>query len=193
MKWMNLRLWLNASQRRTLEMICFLALLGAGCITGTVFMLSSGDSVLCRFCLAYGLPQTDGNILLTSLRWCGGMLIMSFFLGFCGIGQPLLITLLFLHGFSAGCCLTELSLDTAAEEPLIYAAAALYTIAASFTLLLGVRESARLSCTSMKACLSESDSSDMRRRFRLYCIRYAVLIALVIAESTGFTAICKII
>lgn len=193
MKWMNLRLWLNTSQRRALEMMCLLVLLCAGCITGTVFILNGSDNVICRFCLAYGLPEISTGILLSSLRWCGGILIMGFFLGFCGIGQPLLIMLLYLHGFSAGCCLTELSLDIAAEKPFMYTAAAVYTITASFTLLLGMRESARLSCTSMKACLSESDSSDMRRRFRLYCIRYAVLIILIIAESAGFTAICKIL
>lgn len=193
MKWLNMRLWLNSSQRRALETGCYLAVLGIGCIAGTLFMLTDTGSSLCRFCLAYALPQTDGNVLLSAFRWCAGVLILGFFLGFCGIGQPLIITLLAFHGFSAGCCLTSLSMNIAADAPLIYACAALYTAAASFTLLLGMRESARLSCVSMKSCLSENDSFNMRRRFRMYCIRYIVLLLMILAEGAGFAAVCKLL
>lgn len=193
MKRINLRLWLNTSQRRTLEMACYLVLLSAGCVAGTIFTLTDTVNSLSRFCLAYGLPQTDGSILLASVRWCAGLLTMSFFLGFCGIGQPLLITLLVFHGFSTGCVLTDFSEHAASAAPVMYIAAAVYSAAASFTLLLGIRESFRLSCTSIKACLIECDSSEMRRRFRMYCIRYMVLMVLIIAESAGFAGLCKIL
>ena len=192
MKRINLRLWLNASQRRALEMTFYLLILGLACSGGTLFMLFGKDSSVAEFSLAYAVPQADGAIIMSSLRWCLCIQLFGFFLGFCCLGQPLLVLLLAFHGFCTGCRLTELS-DTAADaSPVLYIISAIYAAAVSFSLLLCVRESVRLACKSMKVCLYGSDSLDMRRRFKLYFVRYIIVFFLIAAETAGYAGLCKI-
>ncbi len=193
MKRINMRLWLNDSQRRLLEMVCYMLLLAVGCALGTICFRSGNAGRLCDFCTAYAVPNIYDNIMLSSLRWCFCILAASFFLGFCGIGQPFLCLILAFHGFGTGCVLTELSSGSADGNPLTYILSALFAVITSFTLLLGVRESVRLACTYGKACLSDTEPSEMRRRLRMCILRYIILGSLITAECGIFSLAYKFI
>ena len=187
MKRINMRLWLNDSQRRILEMVFYMILLAVGCALGTMCFRSGKTQELCSFCTAYAVPHIYDNIMLSSLRWCFCMLAVSFFLGFCGIGQPFLCLILMFHGFGTGCALTELSSGSADGNSFTYILSALFAAAVSLTLLLSVRESVRLAFTYGKACLSDTEPFEMRRRLRMCALRYLILGVLITAESGLFS------
>ena len=184
---MNIRIWLTASQRRALGIFCYMVLLIAGCAAGTICRMTDAFAPLCQFCIRYGIPclsNMDGSLFLASMRWNGCILLMSFCLGFCAIGQPFLCTLLVLHGFGLGCLLTGLT-DAASVRTLLfpYTLAAIYGMAVSFLLLLGVRESMRLSCVYLKICTQSADAQEMCRRLRMYAVRFVVLLLLILSVS----------
>ncbi|MGN0632176.1 MAG: hypothetical protein ACI4JN_12710 [Ruminococcus sp.] len=196
MKMLNMRLWLTSSQRRTFELLAYMLLLSAGCTAGTLFMLNEWDNPVCRFCLAYGIPNVSlkgAGLLISSLIWCMGVMLLSVFLGFCGTGQLPLAFLLGFHGFSTGCTLTSLSQNATIRMIPLYALAALYAVAVSYILLLGVRESMRFSCEYIHIYLYGADSSEIRRRLRLYCVRFAVLTVLLFISSLIYTLLSGII
>ncbi len=188
MKRINVRLWMNESQRRTLEMFFYLILLAAGCMLGTLCLLSGKAEELAGFCTAYAVPHIDGNIMLSSMKWCSSLLTASFFLGFCGIGQPFLCLLLAFHGFGTGCALAGLFSDYLLENISVCIIAAVFAVLVSMTLLLGVRESVRLSFAYIKAYFYDTDTSEMRQRLRMCFLRYIVLAFLITAEC-GFFAL----
>lgn len=192
MKRMNLRLWLTASQRRRLELFAYMIMLAAGCIAGMLCTTKCGDVFLCRFSEAYGIPGNyngTAEAFICSVRWNLSVWLLSMCLGFCAIGQPCLAAVLVLHGFAAGCCLTRLSADITAGMLPGYALSAVFTVAVSFIILLGVREAVRLSGISVKVYFSETDAPEMRRRLKLYFVRFAVLFVMILALSILY-AVC---
>lgn len=186
MKRLNMRLWFTSSQRRTLELAVYMLLLTAGCTAGTLCMLKSEENSVCRFCLAYGIPDVSAegaDQLLSSLRWSVGVMMLAVCLGFCGIGQPFLALLLGFHGFGTGCVLASLSQDITIHRLPLYALAAFYAVGVSYILLLGIREAMRFSCTYAHACLYGADGTEMRSRLRLYCVRFAVLLVMLFISA----------
>ena len=183
---LNFRLRLTSSQRRTFELLAYMLILSAGCIAGTLFMLNEWDNPVCRFCLAYGIPNVSlqgAGLLISSLSCCMGVMLLSVFLGFCGTGQIFLALLLIFHGFSTGCTLTSLSQNLTLSMLPLYALAALYTAAVSYMILLGVREAMGFSCTYIHTLLYGADSTAARNRLRLYCLRFAVLLILLFISN----------
>ncbi|MDD6268913.1 MAG: hypothetical protein PUA84_02500 [Oscillospiraceae bacterium] len=192
MKRMNLRLWLTASQRRKLELFAYMVILAAGCTAGMICRIKCGDIFLCRFSEAYGIPgdyNSMAEVFVYSLRWNLSIWLLSMYLGFCAIGQPCLAAVLVLHGFSAGCCLTGFSENMTARMLPGYVLSAVFTVAVSFMLLLGVREAVRLSGMWVKVYFSGTDAPEMRRRLRLYFVRFTVLLVMIISASLLY-AVC---
>lgn len=196
MKMLNMRLWLTASQRRTLSLAVYMLLFAAGCIAGTFCIINFKDNSLCKFCLMCGLPDTSSEgikLFLSSLSYSIGILTLALCLGFCGIGQIFLTALLLFHGFSIGCILTSLSQDFTISILPLYALAALYTAAVSYIILLGIREAMNFSCTYVHVLLYGAESSDMRNRLHLYCLRFAVLMGILIIFSLLYTLLSGLI
>lgn len=187
---MNIRVWLTVSQRRTLGIFCYMALLIAGCAAGTISILTDRLNSFCSLCLQFGtFPSEEGGLLLSALRWNGCILLLGFFLGFCAVGQPFLGILLAAQGFSMGCLLTEMTHGMTGQMQLLrYLLTAVFEMAVSFVLMLGVRESTRLSCVYAGICMQGADALEMSRRLRLYVLRYSVLLLLVLA-SCGIYAL----
>ncbi|MBQ8515758.1 MAG: hypothetical protein IJ496_10210 [Ruminococcus sp.] len=192
---MNIRIWLTASQRRTLGISCYMLLLIAGCAAGTICMLAGKLDRLCSLCLKLGLSISgEGPLLLSALRWNGGLLLLSFFLGFCAIGQPLTGLLLAVQGFSMGCLLTEMTHGMTGQMQLLqYLLTAAYELAVSFILLLSVRESTRLSRVYAGICTQGADAPEMSHRLRLYSLRYGVLLILMLAFTGIFLLLYSIL
>ncbi len=194
---MNIRIWLTASQRRALGLFCCMVLMIAGCTVGTICTLTDSWEPLCRFCVRYGISWGDfgeGSVFLAAIRWNGCVLLVSFCLGFCAIGQPFLGALLMLHGFGVGCMLMEIS-DTGAGKTMLlqYIFTAAYGMGASFLLLLGVREAVRLSCVYIRTCICSTDAQEMSRRVRLYALRFGVLLIFLLAASGIYAFLYRIV
>ncbi|MBQ8725169.1 MAG: hypothetical protein IJY74_05820 [Oscillospiraceae bacterium] len=195
MKRMKLKLWLNQSQRHTLEMIFYMILLTAGCTWGTVCILTDRMDSLCSFCTAYGIPSSDSGVFLSSVRWWSSLWTLFLCLGLCGIGQPFLCVLLIIHGFSIGCMLTRLYEGSGITHILAFIPEIFYAIAVSLILLFAAREAMRLACSSVKMYLLDSGCLERRSRLRLYFIRFAVLLIMLLAVSGLYTmtvSLCKI-
>ncbi|MBQ8687991.1 MAG: hypothetical protein IJ512_05530 [Ruminococcus sp.] len=184
---LNIRIWMTAAQRRTLALFCCMLLLTAGCAAGTICMEKNALEPLCQFCLRYGVPCPDSrtnSIFLSAMGWNGSMLLAGLCLGFCAVGQPFLCALLALQGFAVGCLLTRIAEAGFSQQMLLqFSLGAVYGIAASFLLLLGMREAMRMSCIYLKTCTQDCEAAAMRRRLRLYGIRFGAILLLLLAAS----------
>lgn len=191
---MNVRIWMTASQRRTLGLFCCMLVMLAGCTAGTVCMQNGTLEPLCQFCIRYGIRSETNNIFWGAVRQSGGILLTGFCLGLCAAGQPFLCLLLALQGFSTGCLLTDLIGEGFSQMILLrFVLTAVYAIAASFLLLLGLREAMRLSCVWIRACVQETEPLELRRRLRLYGVRFAVLFLLLLAAGGIYTLLLCIL
>ncbi len=188
MNGMGIRIWLTAAQRRHLEMAFCMALLVLGCIGGTLCMRMERLHTLCRL-----LTQMCGNRLLDAFGWNGCALLGCLFLGFCAVGQPLLCMIPLLFGFRLGCMLTSLSTGMAIHHLAQYLLTAAFSIVASFFLLLGVRESLRMSCVYLRLSAADMQPEQLSQRIRLYLIRHSILLMLTFTASGLYAILCRVL
>jgi hypothetical protein len=190
---LHVHIWMTASQRRTAGFLCYLLLILTGCMVGVICTQIGTCSALRTFCTRYGMqfPDAEGDFgFVSAIFRSGGALLLSGCLGLSAIGQPFLCILLLLQGFSIGCQRTQAALPETVPHMLHAACGAAYAVCVSFFLLLGVREAVRLSCLSARIWMQGADAQEMQKRIRLYAVRFAVLLLLLLVTIGIYAALC---
>lgn len=186
MKRMSLRLWLTSSQRRKLEIFIYIMLLVIGFIAGIFCVMKYEDISICKFCTTYGMAKLSAGraeVFLFSVLRNGVPWLLSIFFGLCAVGQPCLLSIILMQGFTVGCCLAYISKDfTAAIFPR-YMFEAVFTIASSFILLLAVRSAVRFSVAAIELYISENSAEGMCRSLKLYFVRFGILLLMILLLS----------
>lgn len=186
MKRMSLRLWLTSSQRRKLEISIYVILLVIGFMAGMFCIMKHENMSICKFCITYGMIKSPANraeVFLFYFFRNGVPWLLSIFFGLCAVGQPCLLIILLMHGFTSGCCLAYLSKDFTAVIVPRYMAEAIFTIASSFIILLAVRSAVRFSLAAIEVYISESGAEGMCKSLKLYFVRFGILFLMILLLS----------
>lgn len=129
------------------------------------FPVYSGDTVLDVF----------RNTFISASLFCG----ISYFVGMFALGQPLGIAMLFYRGFgiglSAAMVYSACGIDGIKPVLVLILPKAMAFV---FVALLSVREILRMSVHILKSLISCDNEISEKKIFRLYCIKFIVLIVI---------------
>ena len=197
---MKKRTGLSTAQRKLLLMwvMCGSLLLGAACGTMcTLFHPTCKMTQLLQAPNAFLLPETGAafsQLFGTAFPCSAALLAAAFLLGFSMIGQPLAWCLLFYLGGQVSAALLQLLCHPTSHRYFFCIGLLLpFAGCAAACLLFAVRESLRFSGRLIRICFSSEEREDMRHQLQLYCIRFLVLLGLLLLASilySLFVVIC---
>ncbi|MGN0622206.1 MAG: stage II sporulation protein M [Porcipelethomonas sp.] len=174
----NIRL--SSSQKRkisiTVLMVVFLISVFAGtllvCMDKDWVFTSEGSYLKC-FIKEY-MPKTALNLFICSLKPILMLLTLQFVLGFFAIGQPLIIITIIVKGITSGISASAVYLEYGLKGIAVNLALLVpYVILSSFIVIIGARESLRLSAGFLSYALGKNDNN--KPEVKLYFLKFAVL------------------
>ncbi len=188
----------NSEDSGRIKVIMLLfAVMITGVLFGTLLFCRSNEpslymsDALCHGFIKLSCTQTVTEIFTRSLSWTTFLLIMLMFSGFCSISQPAGIIILFWRGAALGVSVSYMysiyGIKAAAISSLMILPHALST---SVILVYAAREALRLSNLSLLYIIEKcSDEENFSPQVKLYFIRFAVLMLLVVISSAADCAL----
>ena len=170
----------------------------AGIAVGAVIAAKGGENLKLEekwWLHQFFAPIYSGNTLLAVFRntflSSAAFLAVFFLLGFFSIGQPIGVALLIYRGVGIGASAAEMYiLSGVSAVPSVMALLLPKALVLSFAASLGVREMLRLSCTQFAFVFrDELPDEKMKRTVKLYCIRFLVLVVLVMLAAVVDSAV----
>lgn len=175
---------------------CYAALASvilAGVATGAVITASFGSEKTSEnpWLHQYFSPMLSGETMLDVFRntffTAGAFAAIMFVLGFFSVGQPLCILLLAHRGLGIGSAAAQLYMENGLGAiPAVGVLVLPKAAALSMIAILGGREMLRLSGMQFAFLFRDVFPEDsMKRTTKLYCIKFAVLIILLVIISAA--------
>lgn len=178
------------ADRRT-SLVLFILLVILGITAGSVYAVKNTNG-LSPWIHQYFAPLSDGETVfsLMSHTFFSASLfsIAAFILGLFAVGQPLGAAMLIYRGVGIGASVASMYLMYGKSAALPVMILVLpKALAFSAIAILSVRELMRSSKALLTFCLGGDVRDDSRRGFRLYCIKFIVLIflSLIISAADG--------
>lgn len=181
----------------SLELILALAA-AVGVTAGVIFSLGMPKETLAALSgvdekLALSASGAWHSVFLRSFAGPGMLLSAAFLLGFSALGQPFEILLAAFRGLGLGLCVRGVYLSGSLPEALL--AFLPYALLSTGILILGCRESFRLSVMYLKMSLSSENRLGMKNEIRSYAVRfliYMLLLAISALSDAALTgALCR--
>lgn len=184
---------ITGGQNRKACILFLSVLVAAGIIAGAVFEVKSSSSLSCwlhqYFAPAYSgstIMQIMANTFKSSLLFVAA----AFLTGFFAFGQPLGAALLVYRGFGIGASAALMySTEGSAALPEVAVLILPKAIAVVLISILAVRELMKASGAVLAWWISEGSRDDNRISFRLYCLKFTVLIILSFIVSAADAAL----
>ncbi len=183
---------LTGSQSRKLCIFILSGFAVAGIITGAVFACLHGVSS--PWLHQYFSPVYSGDkpfdIFRNDMISSAVFIVAAFFIGLFAFGQPVGAAMLIYRGFgiggSAAMMYSLYGNDAAAPVLVLITPKAVAVIILS---VLAVRELIRSSGAIFSGIISENSHDEKRMNFKLYCIKFSVLLLLSLIVAAADTAL----
>lgn len=164
-----------------------------GIVIGSVYAVKNGQSENVAV-HQYFMPLYCGDTLFAVMRntfvSVSAVIFAAFIGGFSAVGQPLGVALLIFRGFGIGVSAAMMYILFGAKAVggvmVLILPKAIVSIILS---VLAVRELFRLSGAIFAFAVKGESRDDNRRSFRLYCIKFAVLVLIALLVSVSDAAL----
>lgn len=182
--------------RRMRVLTLLMCVLAAGIAAGTVFYCIADDkSVFLSEKLNHGfIKLSEGQSLVSvfyrSVSWTALFVVILMLFGFSAITQLISISLLFYRGAALGMAISYMyGIYAVRAVPIILVMILPHALFTSIILILSVRESVRFSNIYLLYMLHKLGENEERPELKLYAVRFAVLLIMVLLSSLIDSAI----
>ncbi|MDO5559080.1 MAG: hypothetical protein Q4F95_05720 [Oscillospiraceae bacterium] len=176
--------------KRMRVLTLLMCVLAAGIAAGTIFYcLTDNKAVFLSDKLSHGFiklsqQQSVISVFYRSVSWTSMFVILLMLSGFCAISQLISISLLFYRGAALGMAVSYMyGLYGSRAVPAVIIMVLPHALFTSVILLLAVRESVRFSNLSFLYIVRRLPDDEERPELKLYMIRFAVLLFLVLISA----------
>ncbi len=181
--------------KRTKVIALLFSIMAAGILFGTMLFRGSTDreifssDALCQGFIKFTYSQSVLDVFIRSLSWTSLLLIMLFLMGFCCITQIAELLILFWRGVSLGISVSYMYAVYGIKGTLITVLMILpHAVVTSAVLVFAAREALRCSNLYMFHFTGREQCTE-QLQFRLYLLRFAVLMGIVLLSSSADCAI----